>query len=95
MTARPEQLPLYQTHSPTSRAAAESIAPRVGTLKTLVLEYIRAHGPVSDEQISDGLVIGPSTCRPRRIELWRECRIRQKGEGKTSAGRRCALWVIA
>jgi hypothetical protein len=59
-----------QRHSRTSVEAAQSIEPRSGTLRALVLDYIRgARDGATDEEIQTALGMNPSTERPRRIEL--------------------------
>lgn len=55
--------------SPTSRAAAESMVVGVGTVRAAVLEWLRVHGPATDEQMQEGIPMRPSTQRPRRVEL--------------------------
>lgn len=83
----------YQSHSETSIAAAEEIEPRVGTLRRMVLDYIRQHGRCTDEQQQLGLGLNPSTQRPRRIELVEIGLVRDSGlMGITSSGRRAVLW---
>jgi hypothetical protein len=91
----------YVASSDTSRQAAEEIVPHVGNLREKVYECIAAHPTqwgstgVTDEQIAEFTGLNPSTCRPRRLELLREGRIRQVGEGRTASGRRAALWGIS
>lgn len=87
--------PPAQRHSETSLAAAESVAPRAKGLRGLVLAFIRANGPVTDEAIAEGLGLNPSTARPRRIELLSGGLIVQDGEGLTKAGKRAARWRAA
>jgi hypothetical protein len=41
-----------------------------------------------------GIPMPPSTQRPRRIELVKQGRIVQAGEGKTASGRRAVKWRI-
>jgi hypothetical protein len=90
-------LPLFQRHSITSRAAAESL-PRstVNACQRKVLEWL-ADQPdgATDEQMQLGIPMPPSTQRPRRIELVVKGMIVQAGEGKTASGRRAAKWRIA
>jgi hypothetical protein len=89
-------LPLFQRHSLTSRAAAESL-PRstVNACQRKVLEWL-ADQPdgATDEQMQLGIPMLPSTQRPRRIELVKQGMIVQSGEGKTASGRRAAKWRI-
>lgn len=87
-----ESLP-YQPHSATSEIAALRMAPNAGTLRAKVLDFIRQHGAVTDEQIANGLSMNPSTERPRRIELVAGGLVEQApGNGTTAAGRPAALW---
>jgi hypothetical protein len=89
-------LPLFQRHSLTSRAAAESLPPAtVNACQRKVLEWL-ADQPdgATDEQMQLGIPMPPSTQRPRRIELVAKGMIVQAGEGKTASGRRAAKWQI-
>lgn len=58
-------------HTPTSNAAAERIEPTAGTLRALVLAYVRECGEIgaTDEEMQLALEMNPSTQRPRRQEL--------------------------
>jgi hypothetical protein len=89
-------LPLFQRHSITSRAAAGSL-PRstVNACQRKVLEWL-ADQPdgATDEDMQLGIPMPPSTQRPRRIELVKQGMIVQAGEGKTVSGRRAAKWQI-
>lgn len=57
--------------TPTSNAAAERIEPATGTLRRLVLDYVRQCGEIgaTDEEMQHALEMNPSTQRPRRQEL--------------------------
>lgn len=85
----------YQTHSETSREAAEFIAPKIGPLQSKVLAFIRLHGPCTDAQIIDGIGLSPNSVRPRRIELAKSGRVQQAGTITQSNGRRAATWMAA
>jgi hypothetical protein len=91
-----EDLPLFQRHSITSRAAAESLAPAtVNACQRKVLDYLADHPEgATDEQMQLGIPMSPSTQRPRRIELVAKGMIVQAGEGKTRSGRRAVKWQI-
>lgn len=81
--------------SATSRAAAESIAPKAGTLRALVLDAIQksAYG-LTDEDLQEILHLNPSTQRPRRIELVRMGLVCDSGETRlTRSGRKATVWV--
>lgn len=80
----------YQSHSPTSRAAAEAIEPKAANLRERVFHYIKTRGPLSDNEGIAISGIGGSTYRPRRIELAESKRI-------VACGKRdgCVLWRVA
>jgi predicted ArsR family transcriptional regulator len=84
-----------QRHSATSRDAATEIEPHAGTLRAHVLAYVEKHGPCTDEQISTGLGMNPSTARPRRVEPERAGLIVKAGTAKTSSGRSAVTWAIS
>lgn len=84
----------YQAHSDTSREAAESITPKIGSLQAKVLAFIAEHGPVTDPQISDGLGLSPNSIRPRRIELTHAGKVQQYGTVIQPNRRRAATWVV-
>jgi hypothetical protein len=91
-----DDLPLFQAHSATSRAAAESIAPGAGTLRGIVLEWLRENGPATDETMQEELCMGPSTQRPRRVELVRAGFVRDSGRtAVTRSGRQATLWEVS
>lgn len=81
--------------SDASVEAAEKIEPHRSRLCQEVYETIKQFGPVTDEKIAYYAQMNPSTARPRRLELQREGLIVQAGHGKTSAGRKAALWATA
>lgn len=99
----PDQLAIdysapYIPTSATSKAAAAAIEPNAGTLRAIVLEFLRemgAHG-ATDEELQSWLVINPSTERPRRIELVQRGLVVDSGRTrKTRAGRNATVWVAA
>jgi predicted ArsR family transcriptional regulator len=94
--------PLFASPAPsvrgssTSAAAADSLAPQtLNRLHRLVLEFIRDHGPATDEEIAAGLAMNPSTARPRRIELVRRGLVVRGGVRKTASGRNADVWRVA
>ena len=97
MTNDTIDLPLFQRHSPTSRAAAESLTPTtIIACQRKVLDYLADHPEgATDEEMQLGIPMPPSTQRPRRIELVKLRMIEQAGEGKTRSGRRAAKWKNA
>lgn len=97
----PEQLPEpfddppAQRHSITSVAAADAIKPSAANLRQQVLVFIRASPDgVTDEEIQQGTGIGPSTERPRRIELVKAGAVFDSGRTRaTRSGRQAVVWV--
>jgi hypothetical protein len=89
-------LPLFQRHSITSRAAAESLTPTtINACQRRVLAYLADHPEgATDEQMQLGIPMPPSTQRPRRIELVAKGMIVHAGEGKTRSGRRAVKWRV-
>lgn len=95
------QLSLYDSQligashngTPTSIAAAQSIAEHAPTLKGRVLAYLREHGPATQERISIETGIRLSTICARVNELAREGRVRDTGEtARTTSGRLAVVW---
>ena len=83
----------YQRHSQQSFEAAQQIIPTVHTLRAEVLAYLCDHGPMTDNQIIEGLGKNASSIRPRRIELVREGKVWQFGVVRQANGRKAALWT--
>ena len=85
-----------QRHSPTSRAAAVGIAPRAGTKRALVMDYIRscsAQG-ATDEEMQQCIPMAANTQRPRRVELLAAKLIKDSGRTrKTVGGDEAVVWV--
>lgn len=80
----------------TSRAAAESIDPRKGTLQWEVLRYIRKMGRygATDDEGSHALDMDGNTYRPRRRELAVMGFIVKSGEQRrTRSNRLAVVWV--
>lgn len=92
MTTLFDQVP-FVAGSPTSHAAAAEIRDQRNPLRQRVLVCIAENGPVTDEEIADLCQMNPSTARPRRIELYRDQKIRQDGTRLTKSGRKAAAWV--
>ncbi len=85
----------YQSHSETSREAAERIEPRRNTLRRKVLDYFKIERECTDEQGMEALEMNPSTYRPRRGELVDSGHLRDSGRtALTKSGRRAVLWEI-
>ncbi len=91
-----DDVPPYQRHSVTSRAAAAEILPKAGTLRRLVYDYIFTAGEYgrTDEEAQVYLRLNPSTQRPRRIELVNAGLVRDSGRTRpTRSGRQATVWV--
>ena len=79
----------FQSHSQTSRAAAEAIKPSLNELQRRVLEFIRSQPlGATDNEIITGLQMNPSTARPRRVELVAKGLIESSGVIRN----RCTVW---
>jgi len=84
-----------QAHSPTSRAAAGALGGRAGRLRAEVLEFLGRKGAygATDEEMQEGIPMGASTQRPRRVELVRAGLVRDSGATRgTRSGRRAVVW---
>lgn len=79
----------------TGIAAADAIAPKVGTLKARVLEWLRGHGPATPEEVSAALGIHNQTVRSRCSELSSVGLLEDSGErGPAIGGRRAIKWRV-
>lgn len=92
----------YQPHSDTSRAAAESVEPKLNAQQRELLERMRteAHGFTDDELLayaeSGSLRISTNGVRARRAELVRKGLLRDSGRTRfTRSGRLATIWVLA
>jgi hypothetical protein len=88
--------PAHQAHSPTSRAAAEAIKPKVGPMHREIIRYLTlsARG-ATDEELQFDLDLKGSTQRPRRRELQQAGLIIDSGTTrKTESGRQAVVWVL-
>ena len=86
----------YQSHSETSRAAAEAIASKAGTIRRVILDFLVGLGDhgATDEEIQTGLVMGANTQRPRRVELVRAGLVVDSGKTRpTLSGKAAVVWV--
>src|SRR3990167_8425997 len=81
--------PPFQSHSDTSRAAAQSVRKKLGQLHVRVREAVRFHGPLTDEELCDVLNLQGNTLRPRRRELQLMAYVIDSGKRKpTRSGRK-------
>ena len=86
----------YQKHSKTSRAAAAGIAPKAGTKRAQVLDFLRmaGEGGATDEEMQQCIPMNPNTQRPRRGELLADKFIKDSGRTrKTVGGDDAVVWV--
>ncbi len=89
------QMPPWQRHSDTSRAAAISMYATAPTKRARVYRELLAAlpGGLTDEELQDRLHMNPSTQRPRRIELEKERLVYDSHEERmTRAGRAAVVW---
>jgi hypothetical protein len=84
-----------QRHSPTSRAAAVGIAPRAGTKRALVMDFLRDNPEgATDEEMQQCIPMAANTQRPRRVELLAAKLIKDSGRTrKTVGGDEAVVWV--
>lgn len=88
----------YQHHSATSKAAAESIEPRAGTQKSLVLHYLRRMKDcgATDEEMQRILPMSANSQRPRRQELVKLGLVVDSGmTRKTDSGLDAVVWIAS
>ena len=78
----------------TSYGASVYVAPRTGTVRAEVMNYLVIHGPSTDVEIQRGLGIVPNTERPRRVELVEGGFVKDSGKVKRHHGREHILWEI-
>jgi hypothetical protein len=82
----------------TAKAAAGAVAQHRTELHKLVLEALRTHGPMTDEdleQLPQFKDYGPSTIRKRRSELFESKDVLSSGARKNSRNRPMIVWKIA
>lgn len=84
----------HQSHSPTSRAAAQAIGVVAGTQKQAIIAALRIFGELSDEAIARHTGLNPSSARPRRVELLRDGVIEAGSPTVTSSGRKAQTWRL-
>jgi hypothetical protein len=88
--------PPKQSHSRTSKAAAEKIRPGLGKLQKAVHDCLKDDFPLglTDEEMQIRLDIGPNTQRPRRRELQLKGIIVDSGNTRsTRSGRQAVVWI--
>lgn len=80
----------------TSDAAANHIAPRAGTLRGMVLDFIRSRGVegATDQEIQTSLGLSSNTENPRRLELVQAELVVASGRQRpTRSGCRATVWI--
>ena len=94
-----DSLPAHQKHSPTSKAAAEAIKPRIGPMHEKILRVLRMMDEwngATDEQMQNALKMPANTQRPRRRELQLWGYIIDSGTTRpTQSGRQAVVWKLA
>jgi hypothetical protein len=88
----------FQRRSPTSQAAALAVEPRSGTLRAMVLSFLRGRGATgaTDEEIQLRVPMNANTERPRRVELVRGGFILDSGRTRpTVSGDEAVVWVAS
>jgi hypothetical protein len=94
--AAPARAPAVQSRV-TSMAAADAIGASLNALQRSVVSFLRTRGDhgATDEEIATGLMMNPSTARPRRIELVRRGLVVEAGTRKAMSGRYATAWRLA
>lgn len=95
----PEQLSFIDTpphvHTRTSYKAAVRVRSKVEEMRSLILGFIQAKGPVTDQQIQKALGMSGDSERPRRGELKKAGLIEKFDDGGvTRAGNEAQRWVV-
>ena|SRR3990167_61998 len=87
--------PPFQAHSGTSRAASQAMRRKLGQLHVRVMEAIRFHGSMTDEELCDVLSLQGNTLRPRRRELQLMTYLIDTAKRrKTRSGRMAVVWGL-
>lgn len=79
--------------SDTSSAAAQSMRGKTASIRERVLLALRER-PMTDEDLISAMGGGPSTIRPRRVELMKAGLVEKVGEAIGESGRRAAIWGV-
>ncbi len=82
--------PPHRHDSATSRAAAEIVTPKAGTLRAKALDLLR--DPLTDDEGARRLNVSGNTWRPRRVELVQAGLVRRVGTGRSATGNAAAVW---
>jgi predicted transcriptional regulator len=80
----------------TSIAAAASVRDAVTGRRLVVLEALRTHGPMTQEQVGELLGWPIQSVNPRIYELARGGRVRDTGKRRaTRSGKSAAVWEVS
>lgn len=86
----------YARNSETSRAAAKAIVPHMARLRKLVYDWLKEHGPATDQEMQDGTGLTCNCQTPRRLELVHLGLVSDTGETrKNRSGRAATVWRAA
>ena len=79
----------------TSIEAAKAITPKLNRLQQLVVEYLKANGPSTSEQIAFGCNVAECSIQPRTSELKAKEIIRDSGQRrKNKNGKNAIVWEV-
>ena len=82
------------TKDENSKAAADSMLGRVGSIRQIVAHRIMVAGPISEEWLEHDLGYSGNTIRPRIVELARAgIIVKAEKKGRTRSGRECWEWL--
>ncbi len=87
----------YQSHSETSKEAADKIVPHINRCHRKILEHLENVGALgaTDQELETATGMAGNTARPRRIELLKLGLIRDSGKTReTFSGRKATVWVV-
>jgi len=86
----------FVAHSETSREAAQSVKRQtVERDRGRILDALRLHRALTDEELCRVTGIAPNSLRPRRGELVKLGLVVEAGRGRTSTGRNATTWKVA
>ncbi len=94
-----QQLSIFEipphVHVRTSYEAALGIKEDSATLREKVLNFLRLHGPATDEEMQRRIPMSPNTQRPRRRELvLKGLVVDSMLRRKTRSGCNAIVWTI-
>lgn len=87
-------MPGFKVSGP-SQEAAEKVSARVNYLQGKCLEALRAHGPMTADEIAEKVGETILSIRPRCTELQANGRIQDSGVRRRNvSGRRATVWAL-